>query len=193
MSKKGSKWERKFCGLLSLWWTAGEDDSVFWRTAGSGGRATNRRRRGKTTAGQYGDITHTVASAEPFTQAFTLELKKGYNSCTLCDLLDKPKTAKDCMYLKWITKLQETTKEAGSLSWMLIHHRDRREPLVFLDGAVAERLWEMQDQGSLHGVREVSAEARYCDKTIAVWGTRLSDFLCWTTPEMIKKLLDKGY
>lgn len=190
MSKKGPAWERKFCGLLSSWWTHGRDDDVFWRTAGSGGRATSRSKKGKSTKNHHGDVTHTDAVAVPFTQAFTLELKKGYNSATLSDLVDKPRTSKDCTYLQWIVKLQETAREAGSLSWMLVHHRDRREPLVFLDGVIAERLWELQGETSLDGVREVSAEVRYEDQTVTVWGTRLEDFFRWTTPEMVRRLVE---
>lgn len=187
MSRKGPAWERKFCTLLSDWWTGGSPDCVFWRTANSGGRATVRGRKGQHTSGQHGDIAHTAPSGEAFCRAFTVELKKGYNKATLIDLVDKPGS---CVYREWIDKLRNTASAAGSLSWMLVHHRDRREPLVFLEGGVAQRLWEMQGHLSLHGVRELSAEARYDDGTVSVWGTRLEDFFRWVHPHMIRNLLE---
>jgi len=39
---KGSSFEREICTILSKWWTNNERDDVFWRTAGSGARATTR-------------------------------------------------------------------------------------------------------------------------------------------------------
>ena len=40
--KKGPKFERDFCKRLSLWSSSGMDEDVFWRTPGSGARATTK-------------------------------------------------------------------------------------------------------------------------------------------------------
>jgi len=41
---KGSSFERKICKELSLWWSGGKSDSIFYRTGGSGGTGDARRR-----------------------------------------------------------------------------------------------------------------------------------------------------
>lgn len=132
-SAKGSAWERKFCGALSLWWTEGRCDGVFWRTANSGGRATVRARKGKQTKSHHGDICAIDPVGDEFLKTFTVELKKGYNSASIGDLLDKPKKS---VYGDWIAKLEETYRGAGSRTWMLVHHRDRRLPVVVMPGCV---------------------------------------------------------
>lgn len=48
---KGSVFEREICKALGRWWTDGERDDIFWRTAGSGARATCRLERGKVLRG----------------------------------------------------------------------------------------------------------------------------------------------
>ena len=53
---KGPSFEREVCEKLSLWWTDGKRDDVFMRTSGSGGKATARRKKGKDTPFQGGDI-----------------------------------------------------------------------------------------------------------------------------------------
>ncbi|MBM3120244.1 MAG: hypothetical protein FJ006_12010, partial [Chloroflexi bacterium] len=59
MSSKGASFERDISRQLSLWWTHGERDDVFWRSSMSGGRATVRAKKGQKTAYQNGDITAT--------------------------------------------------------------------------------------------------------------------------------------
>lgn len=87
-SHKGSSFEREICKRLSLAWTDGERDDVFWRTSGSGARATCRFGRGKATANQYGDICATDPVGVPLTDCFVFELKCGYGRWDLLDLLD---------------------------------------------------------------------------------------------------------
>lgn len=123
---KGGQFERDICKVLSQWW-AGRSD-VFWRTAGSGARATVRAKKGQKTYGSYGDIYAVDPVGSPFTRLFTIELKKGYNSSTLFDFLDGKKP----LFEKWISKLRRTKLEAGSSSWMLIHRRDWRKILVYI-------------------------------------------------------------
>jgi hypothetical protein len=129
---KGGAFEREICKRLSLWWTDGEDDSCFWRTSNSGGRATVRGKQGKKTSGHYGDVAATDERGKPFLDLFTIEIKRGYNRCTSAELLDKPARAKAQQYETWIAKAREDSAAAGSSSWMLIHKRDQREAVVFI-------------------------------------------------------------
>ena len=113
---KGSRWERELCKRFSLWWTLGERDDCFWRTSQSGGRATQRSKKNKTTVNQYGDMAATDAVGQSLIDLLTFEFKRGYNSATIQDLLDKPKTGKPSVYEKWIDKAMEDCIAAGSRS-----------------------------------------------------------------------------
>lgn len=131
-SQKGGQFERKVCGTLSLWWSNGHRDDLFWRTGGSGGRAKRRGRGGKQTHGQHGDIMATHPKAELLIRLLTIELKRGYNKTTIASLLDKPSRAKLQEFESWILQAQESHEQAKSKSWMIIHKRDMREAVVYL-------------------------------------------------------------
>ena len=58
-ARKGSAYERDLCKRFSLWWSCGQTEDLFWRTSGSGSRATNRRRLGKNPNWfDFGDMKH---------------------------------------------------------------------------------------------------------------------------------------
>lgn len=125
---KGSTFEREICKALSLWWTAGASDAVFWRTSNSGGRATVRGKGKRKTVNQHGDITFTDPVGLPLLQALTFELKRGY-SCTLHDLIDADKLPRTS-YAAWIIQAKRSQVAAESLSWCIVHRRDRRETTI---------------------------------------------------------------
>ena len=70
---KGNSFERKLCVLLSRWWTNGSRPDVFWRTASSGGRATQRAKAGDDTRNQYGDVGITDPIGQPFLDFCTIK------------------------------------------------------------------------------------------------------------------------
>ena len=80
-ASKGSAFEREISKSLSLWYTEGERDDIFWRSSQSGGRATTRAKKGKKTAASYGDITALDNRGEPFTDLFCFA-KYTINCCT---------------------------------------------------------------------------------------------------------------
>lgn len=82
MKGKGSSFEREIARELSLWWTEGERDDVFYRSHASGARFTQRRKSGKDTAMQGGDITCSDSIGEALIRIFNFELKTGYGSKT---------------------------------------------------------------------------------------------------------------
>jgi hypothetical protein len=75
---KGGSAEREIAKLLSLWWTEGERDDIFGRSDSSGARFTQRRKAGKDTANQGGDITFTDSIGEPLIKSWNIECKTGY-------------------------------------------------------------------------------------------------------------------
>lgn len=126
---KGNQFERDFCKRLSLWWSNGESDSVFWRTSNSGGRATVRSSKGQRTENQYDDVCAVEESGRDFMRLFTIELKRGYNRHSLQDLIDSPDPSKT-VYGKWIAKVIDSQRKKGAEFWMLAIKRDRREIIV---------------------------------------------------------------
>lgn len=129
MSRKGPEFERDIAKKLSVWWTDGKDDSVFWRTQSSGARATQRAKKGKRTDGQYGDLCSTDPCSKPFTDLFTVSLKRGYPEHTLDVLFNRPDNKHG--YREFIDEAVMTCREAQSYDWLLIVKPDRRDSLVF--------------------------------------------------------------
>jgi hypothetical protein len=140
MGQKGSKFERDICKELSLWWSNGLRDDIFWRTAGSGARAKVRGRKNKQTSGQHGDIGATDPIGAPLIDLITIELKRGYSKHTIADLLDKPKNGGKQVYEEWIEQAVESHQHAKSMTWMIIVKRDRREALVIMPTSLAVSL-----------------------------------------------------
>lgn len=79
---KGGEFEREVCRKLSLWWTEGKRDDIFYRTHSSGGRFTMRRKAKKDTALQGGDITASDPIGEPLVKIWSIEAKTGYGTKT---------------------------------------------------------------------------------------------------------------
>jgi len=75
---KGGSFEREVSELLSKWWTNNERDDIFGRSDGSGSRFTSRRKSGKDTANQAGDVTFTDSIGESLIKSWNIECKTGY-------------------------------------------------------------------------------------------------------------------
>lgn len=73
--RKGGGFERKVCNLLSRSIDPDSDETLFWRSAMSGGRATIRNRTGKKDDNQAGDITCIHEKGAWLTNAFAIECK----------------------------------------------------------------------------------------------------------------------
>ncbi|MFN7317947.1 MAG: hypothetical protein ACK5S6_00425 [bacterium] len=126
-SSKGGAFERDISRQLSLWWSGGQHDDWFWRTGGSGGRATNRAKSGKETVNGYGDIMAQCGEAQKLLDVVTIECKKGYNIVSISDLLDLKSGG---TMQKFIDQATKAASLAGTPHWAIIHKRDRRETLL---------------------------------------------------------------
>jgi hypothetical protein len=125
---KGSSFEREMAKQLSLWWSTGSREDLFWRSAGSGGRATQRAKSGKSTANSAGDLMAMDADGQKLLDVVTIELKRGYNSCTIQDLFDKANMHGG--FCDFVAQAMTSASLAGTPHWMVIHKRDRRDPVV---------------------------------------------------------------
>src|SRR6185503_13875219 len=138
--KKGSQFEREISRRLSQWWTIGERDDIFWRSSQSGGRATQRAKKGKRTAGSYGDITALDSIGRPLLRMFTIELKRGDSHGHPLELFDAPPSNVQRKWEKTLFQTVASAQDAGSIGWLLIHQRDRREIMAYMDWDLGKQL-----------------------------------------------------
>lgn len=195
--KKGTAWEREICKLLSLWWSGGTNDAIFYRTGGSGGRATRRGRKGLSTHNHCGDVQASDPVGEPLIKLMTLEIKRGYSTETLHNVLDapEPKRGKGYketkpMYQQWIDQAKESAEHARSIGWAIIHRRDKRRTLITL----SDRLWwAIYHSYQVNGIPFAYPRPRLMlhpwDGSPPIMTVRLEDFLKETSPEFIKNLV----
>lgn len=193
---KGGDYERELCRKISLWWSKGIRDDLFWRTAGSGGRATSRGKKGKTTANHCGDICSTDSSSEPLIRLVTIESKRGYSRSTIADLLDSPENSALQKYEEWFEQAETSRKNSDSYSWLLIVKRDRRNPIVFMPflEMYQELLGIGVDLGTCLPLLKINVNLRDSQKNTEpelIIGMRLEDFLSRTEPSQILSLLDR--
>ena len=180
---KGSSFERDICRQLGLWWTDGKRDDVFWRTSGSGARASVRSKKDKATFGQYGDVQATDPVGQPLIDVCTIELKRGYSGSTFADLVDKPDKAAAQQYEKFIEQAKTGCEKAGTQGWLLIIKRDRRKPIVIMSFHFITLLASV---GSNVDIERPSFLIVY--NCCEIFGTILDRFFAFVKPEHIKKI-----
>ena len=176
-SNKGSPFEREIARKISLWWSDGKSDDHFWRTAGSGGRATNRAKQGKATANGGGDICAQTKEAQELLNLVTFELKRGYNTATVSDLLDIEGGG---VMGKFIEQARRSASLSGTPYWAVIHKRDRREALVITNWV------DLMPCGTTH-IKCTDTESRGL-----IWAARLDECLVPVVAETIKDIFGKA-
>lgn len=195
---KGASFERETARELSTWWSDGENDNLFWRTSQSGGRATTRKKAGKANNAQHcGDLCAINPLGQPLISFITLELKRGYQSATIADLLDRPQKAAQQTYESFFQQVITSSIDANTPHWVLIHKRDKREKICFFPWDLFEKLVEVKAFPnyprplfcinspmtwlSENDVKEAGPDIRLA-------GMRLADFLSGVKPKHILKL-----
>jgi hypothetical protein len=130
-SRKGGAFERRIAVEMSEWWSLGQADDLFWRTPGSGARATNRSKKGKSASFGSGDVLVCDDRGKELLELCTFELKKGYTATTLQDLFDISETRPGTSQIdKFVAASHRASKQSGSLTWALIMERNRRLSLI---------------------------------------------------------------
>jgi len=119
---KGSAYERELAKEFSLWWSDNRRDDLFWRSSQSGGRATQRAKSGKTTVNACGDLSAQDAEGQKLLDLFTIEIKRGYNTYTVSDIIEGGKNGMNL----FVAQAAKAASLAGTPYWLLIHKRDRR-------------------------------------------------------------------
>ncbi len=187
-SSKGSGFEREICKQLSLWWTCNERDDVFWRTAGSGARATVRKKTNQSTFGQYGDVQATDPIGQNLLDVCTIELKRGYSNHHFSELIDRLDKAAAQTYEKFIQQAIDDAKKASTPYWMLIVKRDRRKPLLFIPYILNRKL-NLAGKGLLQLTPSFLFSCQFSDNTRQkIVGCTLQGYLEKVEPGYIEKL-----
>jgi hypothetical protein len=186
-NKKGSTFERKICKRLSLWWTSGKHDDIFWRSDTSGGRATSRK--GKRTYGQHGDICAKHPSGRALIELCAIECKHGYVKDSIADLIDRQDRHRP-QFLKFVEQAIRQRKEAGVPYWLLITQRTGREILVLFPHRLMEKLPFVTDKDNyLFTMADLSPNFRMGIKLPEskepywIVGTTLNEFIRWVNPQ----------
>lgn len=177
---KGSSFEREICTRLSLWWTNGDDDSCFWRTSMSGGRATVRHRKGKKTRGHAGDICATDGRGRGLVKRIAFELKRGYNRVTITDLIDKPKKAKFQTLEEWIDQAKRSKEMGETQWWAIIHKRDRRDSVIYFPRS----LWSAY----YHESERLPKPPAYCEIRYKKKGEHPESICCTTLTQFLESI-----
>ena len=163
-SQKGSNFERDMARAISMWWTRESHDDCFWRVLGSGGMATRKERSGKaTTHASFNDIEPKTADAHAFTDKVILELKRGYHSWSITDVIDSKNPKKQ----KWAEFFEQTTyawKASKRKYWVVIFKRDQRKIMI----AICPDLWMDLPKDFLNVPRAILRNTGY-DCVLITW------------------------
>lgn len=150
---QGSSYEREIAVKLSLWYSKGKRDDIFYRSHSSGGRATNRKKAGKELKGQYGDICATDPMGKPLIDKWCVECKHGYSRKTnikgnkkqsallwcILDILDSEQKTSTFIEL-WRLAKKEARDAGKNTVPILIMQRTRRTSIIAIP--IAEfNLW----------------------------------------------------
>ena len=123
--EKGAEFERMLSKRFSLWVSGGERKDLFWRTAGSGGRAVNVL---GDAAHHAGDVGATSAEGEALTKHFMIEARN-WKDLELRRLI----TRNEGMCIEhWLEK-GALAKELGK-HLMAIFKEDYQPTMLWVDG-----------------------------------------------------------
>lgn len=174
---KGMQFERNICKYLSLWISNNERDDIFWRSAASGGRATNRAKSGKKTSNSAGDICATDEKGFVFLSKVTLELKRGYNEAHLTNLVDTLPHIKKNPLLEFIKQAHNSAKQAETPFWMVVHARDRKETLVYVPHTFVTWYDEKNDPNGCGLAKQVQRFSMVKAPSLRLYGKRVCCFV----------------
>jgi len=182
---KGEDFERSVPKIISLWWTDDKQDDVFYRTHGSGSRATTRQKKGVATANAAGDLMAVDEVGHPFTDCFLVELKRGYtDKISVLDLIDN-KRKKQFALVDWYAKARKEANFHKRSFVLIIFKRDYREICVLLEEAFLT-IFE-----GYNGAYTKELIGFNFDNNASFYITTLNSFLKWLDKESIVMFLEE--
>jgi len=207
---KGSQGERDTCHELSLWWTNGKRSDIFWRTSGSGARATVRAKSAKKTAYSYGDITFIDPIGKPLIDLFLIENKIGYSTkhkiykskktgklsiqkaghgIRVLDFVDGLDNAKEPLLLKWWKKAEIEKDLANRKYSAIIFKRDHKQKCIMFERQLFNQIAGIEASWTAFiGGNTITIQL---DNALLIVIISFKEFLEWCSPETIKFLSQK--
>lgn len=185
---KGGNYERELSRELSLWCSNGEDDDLFWRSASSGAKATQRAKKGKKTKGHCGDICSTDPSSAFVTRVITIEAKRGYNDKNLANLVDKPTRGQSANIDVFVEQAILAARRADTPYWLLIHRRDGCKAMAYVPDRLVKAI---KARG---GMKQACIPYAWCtcvDLSGPIHAMRFVDFLKRTPPSVIRRIAEE--
>lgn len=190
---KGGSFERDMCKSLSIWWSRGIRDDIFWRTAGSGARATQRAKQGKITSLSYGDVTSNHPFGKTLLDQFVIEIKRGYTSekskkskrfISLLDMIDtncKQKTKP--LLVEWWNELERDilNTQSPNMRGLLICRRDRRQSFIVMHRSTFKDLSDKKP--CIYPFYNPGCWLQAYGLNVQIM--KLSDFFYWIEPELL--------
>jgi len=183
---KGGDAENETCRELSEWWTEGKSKAVFRRTQVSGGKATVRKRKGKKTPFEYGDITFSDPVGRPLIEFLLIENKSGYKDLiNALDFIDTPK--KHPQLLKWWEKANEERWNSDRYYAVLIFRRTRKGKCIMMD---SDLFCLLEDWAGEYKESTIDIVTKTGQWVIV----RFNDLLNWIAPQTILQIMrEKGW
>jgi len=175
-SDKGGPFEREITASLSRWWSYGEADDLFWRSSGSGGRATRRAKKGKKTEGHHGDLAPTCDKGQALLSRICFELKRGYSKHTLSNVFEASPKSPAQMWEKWIDQAAQAATDGGIEHWAIIARRDRRQACIWFPVRLGRKI--VKKKKIPYSVYALAREPLR-----GVYGLRYADFLKYVDPK----------
>lgn len=177
-SEKGGDFERWFCHRLSEWWSYDKRNDLFWRTAGSGARATNRSKKNLTTVGSYGDIHNTDPSAAPLMKFTTIELKRGYKDFHPGMYFDSKKAWVETEFWKFISQAVRSSVEAVTPFWWLVGQRDFKRAVIYFPAGMEHCMPNLTPEALKYPCIKINPP--HCEE---IMGMDLEEFFDSLSPE----------
>jgi len=178
---KGDSFERDRSRALSLWWSDGERDDLFWRNRTRITSNTPNKER------QLGDLTTVHTDGIPFIETFNVEFKIGYSKTRkgvrhkvipwdLLDLID----GKGRVFIDF---WDQTTSDAflSQRIPMLIFKRDHHSPVVAMYAMAVRRLEELNGRNTKYPFLTVNIVEH---TPIELYG--FDEFFRWLRPDVVK-------
>jgi hypothetical protein len=182
---KGSDFERQQCRQLSLWWTEGKRDDVFWRNR------TRSTSKSPDASHQLGDIVAVDPIGAPFTALFNVELKRGYSKTKagkkvknipwdLLDLIDGRGNPWGSVLIKFWEQVETDAILSGRYP-LLIFRRDYHQPAVCL----AKRCYLSWEKYCGFGFSlKIEVEGLHLNDPLVLFS--YDEFFTWLTPDAVK-------
>lgn len=177
-SLKGGEWERDCGRQISLWLTHGEHNDLMSRNVLSGGAFTRAEKAGKRSSRAPGDMMAASPLAFRFLSRFSIECKHLQDIGLLQYMLD-PRQQNP---LAIIIALARRQSKSIGCEFMVIAKQNRRDAVVFVDGAVGEHMMAcMKTRGSrtlLHPMHHYLHKGSVC-------ALRFADMLSMIDPDLL--------